>query len=78
MASGSVTHDFRDGHDHCAGGGSTNAVPRFGFPVDMDKSMYRSRVYLGFPVGLEQVLEEEKKNPASACWEGQQYVGSGG
>ena len=29
---------FRDGHDHCAGGGSTNAGPMFGNPVDMDKS----------------------------------------
>ena len=26
----------------------------------MDKSMQQLRVYLGFPVGLERVLEEEK------------------
>ena len=61
---------FRDGHDHCAGGGSTNAGPMFGIPVDMDKSMQRLREYLGFPVGLELVLEEEEeaeKKPASTC-----------
>ena len=34
----------------------------FGIPVDMDKSMQRLREYLGFPVGLELVLEEEEKN----------------
>ena len=41
-----------------------------GIPVDMDKSMQRLREYLGFPVGLELVLEEEEeeeKKPASTC-----------
>ena len=33
----------------------------FGIPVDMDKSMQRLREYLGFPVGLELVLEEEEE-----------------
>ena len=42
----------------------------FGIPVDMDKSMQRLREYLGFPVGLELVLEEEEKNllvPVGTC-----------
>ena len=58
---------FRDGHDHCAEGGSTNAGPMFGVPVDMGKSIQGLRVHLGFPVDLEYILEEKKPAGENGC-----------
>ena len=59
VARGTVTHDFATAMTTAEGGGGTNAGPMFGNPVDMDKSMQRLRVCLGFSTGLELVLERD-------------------